>query len=210
MSVLERLVQGASGGDAAAAPRTPVADAGDTEAREVEISEPEEGAPKTAAERARALLLGASSLEAECSKIATDLRGEMEKTASEGGDTSEQEDTAAFFEKIAETLRIQRVYAANVVKQAAGDAKRCEALKLASDLMQRDLLEVEEGQSLLQVVEGLSKRNLDAVKVASEMFTDRAVAAIGTAEKMASDKGESRKVDGLMPSWMEAHRFLLD
>jgi CBS-domain-containing membrane protein len=133
----------------------------------------------------------------------------MEKTASEGGDTSEQEGAAAFFEKVGQTLRVQRVYAQSLVKKAEASAKTCEALKVASDLMDRDLLEVAEGQTMLQVVEELAKKDLKAVKVASEMFTDAAVTnAMGTAEKLAGDKTPHRKLDGSMDSWTEAHGWL--
>jgi len=126
----------------------------------------------------------------------------MEKTASEGGDTTEQEEVADFYEKIAQTLRVQRAYAISIEKRAEANSKTVEALKVASDLMQRDLLEVGEGQTMAQAVEELAKKDLQAVKVASEMFKDAALTnALGAAEKIASDKNPNRRMDGSMESW---------
>lgn len=210
MSVLERLVQGGDGGNAAGS-RTDVAEpeASIAEREETVNEEPAEGETKTAAVRAREILAGASGLETECTKIAAELRSEMEKTASEGGEDSGQEETASLFEKIAMTLRVQRAYAESLRKQGEANARTCEALKVASDLMQRDLLEVGEGQSMADAVDELSKKDLKAVKVASEMFKEAALTnALGAAEKIASDKNPNRKLDGSMESWAEAHSWL--
>lgn len=209
MSVLQQLVQRSEGGNADAELHAAAAEGDGAEAQDVAADEPAEGVAKTAADRARAILEGASGVEAECLEAAANLRGEMEKTASEGGDTSEQEDAADFFEKIATTLRVQRVYAENLRKQGEASARTCEALKMASDLMQRGLLEVEEGQSMADAVAALAKKDLKAVKVASEMFTDAAVTnALGAAEKIASDKNQTRRLDGSTESWAEAHSWL--
>jgi len=67
--------------------------------------------------------------------------------------------------------------------------------------MQRDLLEVGEGQTMAQAVEELAKKDLQAVKVASEMFKDAALTnALGAAEKIASDKTRiaDGRIDGVL------------
>ena len=210
MSVLERLVQGVDAAIGASA-GTGVDDAVETEGGDEGGQEPAgEAEPKTASvSRARQILLEAPDLEAECTKIAAELRGEMEKTAEEGGDASEDEGTVVLLEKIAQTLKVQRVYAENLRKQGELNARTVEALKLASDLMQRDLLEIGEGQTMAQAVEALAKKDLKAVKVASEMFGDAALTnALGAAEKIASDRGPAKKLDGSNESWAEAHAWL--
>ena len=211
MSVLQQLVQRGDGGNASANLHADTADdGGDGASREaVEVEEPETGTAKTAADRARQYIQGAADLEAECFETAAGLRGEMAKVASEGGDTSEQEGAADFFEKIAMTLRVQRSYNAALEKGAVEANRTCEALKVASDLMQRGLLEVEDDQTMEQAVLELAKKDLKAVKVASEMFKDAAITnALGAAEKIASDKGQPEKLDGSMASWAKAHTWL--
>lgn len=208
MSVLERLVQGADAAIGAGA-RTDVDDAAES-SDEGGQEQADEAEPKTASVTlARQILSDAPDLEAECVKIAAEIRGEMEKTAEEGGDASEGEGTVVLLEKIAQTLKVQRVYAENLRKQGEQNARTVEALKLASDLMQRDLLEIGEGQTMAQAVEALAKKDLKAVKVASEMFGDAALTnALGAAEKIASDRGPAKKLDGSNESWAEAHAWL--
>ena len=213
MSVLERLVQGADGGNAVGT-RTDgsaTSEGGDETTREeAGLDVADEGQPKTAADRAREIIAGVPELYARCVELSDSLRTEMEKTASEGGDASEAEEASAFFRKIAQALSVQRSYTAALAKQGEANARTCEALKVASDLMQRDLLEVGEDQTMAQAVEELAKKDLKAVKVASEMFREAAFAnAMGTAEKIASDKNSSRRLDGSNESWAEAHSWLL-
>ena len=208
MSVLQQLVQRSEGGNADVELHAAPAAEG-SEREEAEVEEPVTGDTKTAADRAREIIAGVPELYAQCVEMSASLRTEMEKTASEGGDASEAEQASAFFLKIAQALSVQKSYMAALTKRADGALRTCEALKVASDLMGRDLLEVSEGQTMLQVVEELAKKDLKAVKVASQMFTDAAVTnAMGTAEKLASDKNPTSRMDGSMASWTDAHAWL--
>ena len=162
---------------------------------------------KTAA--ARDILLGVDELQEYCSSLAASFREGMAKTASEGGDVTDEQQNADFFERVALTLSMQSAYARGIEKTAAQNSKVVEALKLASDLISAGQMDVPEGKTMFDVVTDLATKDLRVVKAASEMFGEQALAnTMGEVEKRGTERPE--KLDGSMSSWLDAHKFLME
>lgn len=212
MGLIQTLLDGADDADAPVAPASSAAPA--TPAAEAAPSATVDAAPS---EAKVAFELDAAAAAAAASKFASKIRGELEKTASEGGGEGVElaktlAKCAHYIEELLDERKAHEKYARTLLDEAAeaaGLRKYREAVKLACELVAAGRIEPPDDGDMHKLAEDLAREDLRVVKKAAEFAGVARLGSLGHAEKQNGSTEDGARLRDDDRSFLDAHAFLL-